>query len=784
MKKHFAQFHAFITEQQSWFEQHLAADFEQSWDDPVWVCGSNGSGWLRGNGKNKLRFDAISRTKGIEGYHAVAEDYARFMKALLVLVYRRRNCSISPAVAVATLMILKRWYHSLFEVTGQTHPVYLTTRVIQRSMDNLSAASSLGDPNTANYKGRCVSLQKLVNHQSFTLVALQYVSDEQYSNKTNLTRKARETMALKQQDKLADVTTDGEDALITIRGFLNIVALIQRVESDAEKIALNCLLLLVVTGFRSIEVFNLRQDALVKRQIDDPAIRKRFQNKGLPDYFLGIRYVGVKGAGERTHWVEPLAVPLVESIFSTVKMLTAPIRSHLTYLRAKSFTDYLPQAISALPGERVELDDVVTYITQTTSSFRGRAGQRDKTSKALSKRGVLPVQEIPGPKNSKSIYYSKTDLNHYIKTEFGLTNANAPCTHAWMENGKRYEVNYEDLLFLHEKGSLALKRTLALLATPIPFTNTLINKFLGNVEPDGSVFSKYQLLEENGTPTRMRTHIPRHNINTFLAIAEVSDHLQAMLMGRVDITQNYHYQHLALAERRKAASLIPLKPLTAAPYSSSVATPLDIVKQTGQLAVTEHMALDNTIKANLHTFDDRDDVARFVEASFADGLFKDVASAFEEIRDTEGPEQASAMVARHAVLYPLKFGSCMREVNLWGCPSRLKCQSTAFCEHFTLTGRIDEWPNLITKKQALQQARSKLTHLAQHQPDYQVKQADIEQRLQQLETMQAQWLRRTEAQRLVATENVLSGEINAEGEIRTLAQLFALEYQQLIQEND
>ncbi len=262
------------------------------------------SGWLRGNGKNKLRFDEISRTKGIEGRHAVAEDYARFMKALLVLVYRRRNRSISPAVAVATLMILKRWYHSLFEMTGQTHPVYLTTGVIQRSMDSLSAASSPGDPNTANYKGRCVSLQKMVNHQSFTLVTLQYVSDAQYTNQTNLTRKARETMALKQQDKLTDTTTDGEEALITIRGFLNIVELIQRVESDAEKIALNCLLLLVITGFRSIEAFNLRQDALFKRQIDDPAIRKRFQDKGLPDYFLGIRYIGVKGAGERTHWAE------------------------------------------------------------------------------------------------------------------------------------------------------------------------------------------------------------------------------------------------------------------------------------------------------------------------------------------------------------------------------------------------------------------------------------------------------------------------------------------------
>ncbi|HAT2338055.1 hypothetical protein GJV84_12130 [Citrobacter freundii] len=152
-----------------------------------------------------------------------------------------------------------------------------------------------------------------------------------------------------------------------------------------------------------------------------------------------------------------------------------------------------------------------------------------------------------------------------------------------------------------------------------------------------------------------------------------------------------------LAERRKAASLVPLQPistaLTAAPSSSSIATPLEIVKRIGQLAVTEHMTLDNTIKANLHTFDDRDDVARFVEASFADGFFEDVAAAFEEIRDAEGPEQASAMVARHAVLYPLKFGSCMREVNLWGCPYRLKCQSAAFCEHFTLTGRIDELPH-------------------------------------------------------------------------------------------
>lgn len=243
--------------------------------------------------------------------------------------------------------------------------------------------------------------------------------------------------------RVVDVFIDGFQLDVLSFESVNpkLVALIQRVESDAEKIALNCLLLLVVTDFRSIEAFHLRQDGLVKRQIDDPATRKRLQDKGLADYFLCIRYIGVKGAGERTHWVEPLAVPLAESIFNTVKMLTRPMRAHLTYLRAKSFSDYLPQAISALPDEQIELDDVVAHITQTTSSLRGRAGKRDKTSKALGKRIVLPVQEIQGPKNSKTVYFSKTDLSHYIKTEFGLTVANAPCTHAWMENGKRYDVN-------------------------------------------------------------------------------------------------------------------------------------------------------------------------------------------------------------------------------------------------------------------------------------------------------------------------------------------------------
>lgn len=138
------------------------------------------------------------------------------------------------------MIILKRWYCALLKLAGQTLPIYLATDGVRSAMDTLNRAARLGDPNIANYKGRSVKIQNLVNHHAFRLVALLYVSDDRYTNQTNLTRKDRETIALKQKDKLDDKATDDEYALINIRRFLKIVSLIQRVESSTEKI-LSCL---------------------------------------------------------------------------------------------------------------------------------------------------------------------------------------------------------------------------------------------------------------------------------------------------------------------------------------------------------------------------------------------------------------------------------------------------------------------------------------------------------------------------------------------------------------
>nr|HCJ8921020.1 hypothetical protein [Escherichia coli] len=391
----------------------------------------------------------------------------------------------------------------------------------------------------------------------------------------------------------------------------------------------------------------------------------------------------------------------------------------------------------------------------------------------------IPAKVILKSGNEKEKYFTKSDLSHFLKSEFGDNSANTPCTHAWAENGKRYEIKYEELLFLFPKGSLTLKRVLQLKATPLPLNNNGLNKFLGNVAGYVSVFSKYRLLEDDGRPTQLRTHIPRHNINTFLAIAEISDHLQAMLMGRVDITQNQHYQHLALKERRKAASLTPLVPTVpeqSAFTAVDVDSPLDMVKQSGLMTFNSTQTLETNIKANLHTFDDRNDVAGFIEASSGDGLFEDIAAAFEEISKNKGPLQASEMVQRHAVLHPLKLGSCMRDVNLWGCPYRMKCQALKPCEHFTLTGRIDEYSTIAVKGRALNEASLAFEQYIAALPDNQLIQGNIEENLTHLDALSEQLRRRSNLLQVLSAQEILSGEIKVEGEIRTLAQLFAIEH--------
>lgn len=785
MEFFFNNFQIFVNEQQEYFQNHLSQDFAHEWNEDFWYIGTHGTGWLQGTGKGTLLFDTINKsTKGFDTEITIdSEDYKNFMKAMVIASYRKKR-NISTTVAVASVLILKRWYHSLVLLTGQNHPVYLTTDVLKDAMHKYQLASKIGDPNVADTLGRCLRLQKLANHYAFCLSPLRFENNVNYTNTTNYTKKAKEIQNLKKNHILDDDEVTDKSKLITISTFLNIVALINKCETVGEKILLNLVLLLIVTGFRSIEAITLRKDALVRRDITDLVTREKLISNGSALYFLGIKYVGAKHSGKRIHWVEPLAIPLVEAIFSTVIELTAYLREHLTYLRDKNFSSYLPKEIYDSPSDLIELDDIDTFIVGTSSEYRGKGGKREKTYKALSKAGVNPVMGEGLERRESKVYYRKLDLSQYIADNFrnNKKQIKEPCTFIWKSKNKQHKEYYEDLLFIHEYRSTNLARLLVNKANPIPFDNLNINNFLGSGRAK-SVFEKYNLTEADGDFSSLTSHIPRHNINTFLAIADISDHLQAMLMGRTDISQNEYYKHIAIAQRRKVASMYTYGTQLLANEENSedindklrCLTPLDTIKETGLLRSSKNLSVENNIRANLHTFDGKDDIADFMEESFMDGVFGDIKEAFNELKETEGNQAAKELINRHAQLHPLALGSCTYNIALWGCSYRLKCQSGEACSYFTLTGRADEINRLYALKKSLIKNLFKIKDMHTDDANFDSLIEDITNKLKNVDLLE------TKAKEALTHKGFISiyeelTDSNGCQNITTLADLFALEY--------
>lgn len=339
----FEKYKIFIEEQKSYFEENIKQNFKWEWTEPEWAGGVIGSGWLLSrSGKTLFSFQATRRMKGIDDI-PINIMYQEFIKAVMVLSYRKANSKTSPQKLYAEVLILKRWYSELYKINQENaHPCILSTLTLENSFKILAENSS--KTNLPDHAGTYLRLQEMLNHYGFTEQRLEFSQKYLYINAKNRTPNAKRTKALLDQLELDEDDID-KDKLISIQTFINIVSLISLCQTNGEKIVLNLLLLLIVTGLRSTEAILIKTDALIKKPILDPITKEYLSLDGIKQYTLGIQYHGAKGSGFRTHWVEPLAANLVETIFRSVLELTSEYRSHLNYIRSKGCIDYFPKSI-------------------------------------------------------------------------------------------------------------------------------------------------------------------------------------------------------------------------------------------------------------------------------------------------------------------------------------------------------------------------------------------------------------------------------------------------------
>lgn len=764
-------YNVFIDEQRDYFNQNLQSNFKWNWNDSSWYGGTIGSGWLLSrSGKTHFTFGTIKKLKGIEN-NIIDPIFQEFIKSVLILSYRKSNSKASPQKLYAEFLILKRWYSALYtENIESIHPCQLSTLILNKSFEALAENSS--KTNLPDHAGTYLRLQEMLNHYGFTEQPLEFSQKYLYINRQNRTPNAKKTKALIDQLELDEDDLDKEK-LISIRTFINIVSLISLCETNGEKIVLNLLLLLIVTGLRSTEAILLKTDALIKQPILDPVIKEHLTLDGKKQYTLGIQYHGAKGAGFRIHWVEPLSANLVETIFQSVLGLTQEYREHLYYIRSKHCLDFLPKKIDDIPEDYIEIDDLIDTVFGVKDTYRGHAGKREVIIKTL--KNIPMWKEYKQGRDVKK-YYLKSEINEFVKS-LASYDSEYPIDHVFNYEGKIEKIAYEDLLFIHEFRSATLQRAFINKTNIIPLNGMLINSFFGN-SLSRSVFEKYNLLENETEHSKLTSHIPRHNINTFLALSGLAEHLQAMLMGRVDIKQNQYYQHLALKQRKVTASLLEKHEL--ALYENDKQElkpdyPINYIKHDGLMYFSDQLDLENNLKKNLQTFDSKNEVASYVKESFFDEYFQDIAESFNELVKQD-QSLADSLVQRHACLHPLPFGGCMREIAVHDCPKRLACQSGDQCGNFALTGRKGE---LEALQHTLNKLLDEFAHIEQivvHDLSYSEMLEDLRQKILYLSDLKTKALDR---QNSLTPVPVFPYGDAIDKLPTTLSELFAIEQQKI-----
>lgn len=763
-------YNKFINEQKDYFEKHLYKEGDQKWDDDFWIKTGVGSSWLLSRIKStSLNFSIITKTKGIPNSE-IDKGYQEFCKAMLVYSFRLANLKASVQKLSTELLMLKRWYHSLILLTDSTSPLNLTTEVLNDAYNKLKDVT---DPsNIPNHVGSFKRMQKVVNDFGFTKQKLEFDAEIVYLSKQNRTKQALQNKEI--LDSLNINENDLEtEKLISIQTFINIAALKNLCKSDGERILVNFLFLSIVTGFRSTETIMLKKDCLIERPILDLTTKEQIVIDGKPQTTLGIKYFGAKGSGVRVHWVEPSSANLVRSIIQNTLDITAPYRERLQYLKSKNLMDFLPKEIDAIEADEIEIDDFLEHLFTIKNENMPRSFKRRIAITAFKTANIQPVREIKDG-SGMAKYYSKEGINNLIRS-LAEYDKNEQLVQKFNYEGKILNIPYEDLLFIHEYRSGNLVFNMINKTNIVPVRYDVVNNFLG-ARQTMSVFQKYNLKEDDDNYSKLTSHIPRHNINTFLAIADIADHLQAMLMGRVDIQQNEYYQHLTLKQKAHKTSLISnsekyeiaktnvveqLKP-------NDVIDPIDAALNYGLMLFNNKNDLETNLKNNLHTFDDKSEVSDFIEHTLDDGYFDDIAKAFNELSTTD-TTQAKQLIDTHAYLHPLPFGSCMRDISAHGCPKRLACQSGESCVNFTLTGRLGELENLTNAKNRLIDQASTLDGTT-------VFGQKLTQQIENLAKHEQKLIKSLEQRVPISIVSTNDTEL---AQAKTLAQLFAYEHEKL-----
>lgn len=680
MKKTINALKSFIDEQRDYYPTLMASE---SWDDHVWITTSS---WLPYRGKSApFRFNVIQRLKGFENQPINDLLYIDFMKAILVYFYRIKKIN-SFQQANAIHLSSKRLYAALVEVKRQTSPVYIDIEVA-KSVE--SSIIQSGYTNVSDAMTYLALTTRTISGLGLTLTSINF--QNKHKNNHSFVKKALAKRRLK--DGEVDDTFREEDKLMSWRALKAFTIISNNPKNEWVRLGCRIMDLCIITGMRGDEILYLPVDCWRETETyDDNTGEVLFDNTGMPIVTYGVRYDAEKGAENRIHWLSEIDAPVAKRAIDEIKKITEPYRLQASFIKENNGKKLIQWS-----KDRILLSEIINFIVTPGSYYRDRSdikSLRDHTAKWLNNLGVKNIgrTRVENPLSGNFIndpVFKVVDIEKAVQKYFEHPANPTKVTFTKDKRVVQYEL--DELLVVAPPSALTFRKGARVHVAPKIIDINEFNYFIGASEKYKSVFDEYGMTEEDGSRIELTSHMSRHNRNTFLALAGMSEHEQAIAMGRRDIKQNESYQHLTLKELHHIQDKV-VENNSKINHANNTTQALDTLEVKLKKSIGNHLSEKRTVQQALFAYDSHLDKQQYLsEALDAGTLLGELQDTYNEIKTNKSLKDAKEFIKTHGShLHIVPNGACTRDLALHKCPSFLKCIDVEGCSHLHITGRVGE----------------------------------------------------------------------------------------------
>ena len=430
------------------------------------------------------------------------EDFLDFAKA-----YIRYQHSLKPLKNYgATMMALRCLEQALLQVLN-SGLIYNVTAVVFDEAMQIGSKYFEG-----NVLAQCgIQLEKLSKFLcEHNLVKSGYISWKNHVKQKVKNNYLPEIEDYHRNDKLPD-----ESALLAIA---DIFSTNDELLSPRDKFTSSVFALLLCCPSRISEILALPADCEITQK----------DEKGIERY--GLRFYSVKGYGPNIKWIPQVMIPVAKKAIRRLLSLSQNARAFAQW-REKYPDKFYRHELCPKVDEKLKLT-----VVQVCHAL-GYPLHDHKSCVLKIKRTSLD--------GGKS-FLNSNDYNYSLSDLWGMISSGFSRDFPWYDEEK--SIRFSNALCLLNPRQLSLSQMSDIYSFHKPTKEFFFNDIQNKMRHDAgfkNIFARYGYYDIEGKPLLIRSHQPRHLLNTIAHYGEMSELDIAKWSGRVNVNQNRVYNHVS-----------------------------------------------------------------------------------------------------------------------------------------------------------------------------------------------------------------------------------------------